>query len=350
MPSKPFSYCADRHVRFADRRAYVGISDLSVATGTPQYQACSFGRMAADHIGVFRAVLEWAVVEQVPNHYDFASYDQLLAELARHHMTMLPVLFDAPSRLTHAPSHGPYRGVYPPAHPGQFAYFASLCVKRYGPGGTFWRANPKLPYYPVRAWQVWNEPNLVTYWEPKPDVRAYVSLLGASYGAIKRVDRHAFVVSAGMPFSGVGPEAAYLSQLYRAGARGKFDALSIHDYAVTPGGALQRLQTARRVMDRFGDRRKGLWVTEWSWAGGPPNPYIVNRAGQRANVAEFLKLVQRHRAQLRLGELMYFGWRDTVLGPGPKNYWVYNLGLVTHALRPKPALASFTLAARRLDR
>ena len=306
--------------------------------------------MAAGHIGYFRGVISWAGVETRPRTYYFGPYDQLVAELARHHMKFLPILVQAPVQLTNAPSRHPLPGLYPPRRPSQFAAFVALAVKRYGPAGTFWRANSNVPYYPIRAWQIWNEPNLSSEWEPRPDARAYVRLLRAAHRAIKRVDPHALVVTAGMPFRGVRPEAKFLAQFYRAGAHGTFDALSIHDYAVTPGAALQRLQTARQAMDRFGDRGKSLWLTEWAWAGGPPNPYIVNRAGQRANIAAFLKLVQSNRARLRLGELMYFGWRDTVSGPGPKSYWTYNLGLLTHALAPKPALATLTSVARGLDR
>lgn len=347
---KRSSYCADQKVPFTDPHAFVGITDPYVEIGTPHYRDCSFGRMAADHIGFFRGALSWGAVEAVPHRYDFGVSDGIVSQLAKHHMRFLPVFLGVPPRDSTAPSKGALPGMYPPAHPNQFAYFVSLSVKRYGPGGTFWRANPKLPYYPVRAWQIWNEPNLAGYWEPRPNPRAYVRLLRAADVALKQVDPRAVVVTAGMPFTGVGPEVAFLSQLYRAGVHGTFDALSIHDYAVTPGGALERLQTARAVMNRFGDRRKGLWVTEWSWAGGPPNPYIVNHAGQRANIAAFLALVQHHRAELRLDELMYYGWRDMVSGPGPRSYWAYNLGLLSHGLLPKPALGVFSTAARRLDR
>lgn len=51
------SYRADQNVAFTGPRAFVGITDGSVAVGTPQYRDCSFGRMAAAHIGYFRAVL-----------------------------------------------------------------------------------------------------------------------------------------------------------------------------------------------------------------------------------------------------------------------------------------------------
>jgi hypothetical protein len=348
-PARPFSYCATQNAVFKDPHPSVGVSDPFVQIGTTQFQNCSFGLMAADHIGAFRGGISWAGTEWYPGMYNFAPYDALVTKLAWHHMRFLPGFLETPRWLSTQPPGGPQLS-YPPRDPAQFAAFVSMCVRRYGRGGTFWRANPRVPYYPVFAWQIWNEPNLATYWEPAPNAGAYVALLRAAYTAIKQIDPHAIVVTAGMPFTSAGNEASWLYQLYRAGVRGTFDALALHPYAVTVTGALARIQTARRVMNRFGDRRKPIWLTEWGWAGGPPNPYIVNPAGQRANAAGFLKLVQNYRTRLGIGEVVYYDWHDMVYGPGPTNWWGYHLGLFTQSLRPKPALAAFVAAARRLDR
>jgi hypothetical protein len=345
----PPGYCARQDAVFKDRRAFVGIGDPYVEAGTPPFRNCSFGLMAAGHIGVFRGGLSWAQTEYPAGHYAFGTFDELVAELARHHIRFLPVLLDPPRWRSTEPSTGPPLGMYPPAHPAQFAAWAAVCVRRYGPHGAFWRANPALPYYPARAWQVWNEPNIASFWAPRPSARRYVALLRATAGAIRRVDRRAKIVTAGMPFFGAADETSFLRGLYRAGARRSFDVLAIHTYARTVAAAVARLRIARRLMNRFGDRRKQIWDTEWSWAGGDPNPFRVSQAGQRANVAGFLRAMRRLRGRLRVGALVYYGWRDTVYGKGP-SWWGYHLGLYTQGLRPKLALNVFTRAARGLDR
>ena len=38
---------------------------------------------------------------------------------------------------------------------GQYVY---KFVKRYGPNGDFWQENPGLPYYPIKYYEMWNEP------------------------------------------------------------------------------------------------------------------------------------------------------------------------------------------------
>jgi hypothetical protein len=347
---RPFSYCADQHTVFNYPRPFLGINDPSFELHGEPYRSCSLGRMSAAGIGYFRAPFNWQQVELHPNQYWFQRYDLLVGEIARYHMHVLGLLEFAPSWRSTAPSSGAAVGFYPPRVPGQFAYFASLMVMRYGPGGTFWRENPGIPYYPVRAWQVWNEPNLAFTWEPQPDIPAYVQLLRATYVAIKRIDPRATVVSAGMPFYGNSDETSFISEMYRSGARGYFDALAIHAYSPTVAQAMQRLWTARRLLNRFGDGNKPLWVTELGWAGGDPDGFIVNPTGQRRNLASFLGLVQRARRRLRLREFMWYGWQDRVYGPGPANWWGYHLGMFTTNLQPKPALAALSAAARRLDR
>ena len=341
------TYCADQDSEFRDRIPFVGMSDSFVELASLHSRDCSFGLMAANHLGYYRAVLNWSGVELRPGRYDFTFYDRLVAQLAQHHMRLLPVLLGPPAWESSAPRSATSTS-YPPAHQAPFGRFAALCVKRYGPGGSFWRDHPDLPYYPVRAWQIWNEPNLQAYWPPKPNAAAYVRLLRASYVAIKRVDPHAIVVTAGMAALSATEEPSWLNALYRAGLHGAFDALAIHLYGPTPGWALNRLKTARGIMDRFGDRHEALWVTEVGWTGGPPDAYAPSQRGQRVQVSRFMGLVERNRARLGLKQLIWYGWQDKVYGPDP-DWWGYHLGFFTAGLRPKLALRTFAAAARRLD-
>ena len=47
-------------------------------------------------------------------------------------------------------------------------------------------STPRSPPRPVRAWQVWNEPNLAVYWAEQPFMRGYARLLNAADAAIKQ--------------------------------------------------------------------------------------------------------------------------------------------------------------------
>jgi hypothetical protein len=348
--SKPSNYCAHVDGTFKGRARFVGMSDLQVEQGSASYQNCSLGWMAAEGISNFRVEFDWLNVEPRPGQLDLSYYDTFVANAARHHIAILGLLNSAPGWASTKPTTGALSGTYPPAHPAQFGTFAAWMAKRYGPGGSFWRANPALPYDPVRAWEIWNEPDLAPYWEPKPNMRAYVTLLKDSYTAIKHVDRHAFILTGGMPFFANSDETHFISALYRFGGRRYFDAFAIHPYSTTMAEAEEHMLTARRVMDRFGDTSKPIWVTEVSWAGGDPDGFITNPRKQRASVITFFKFIEKNRARLRVQKVFWYMWQDQVLGSGPTNWWGFNEGLLDFSGHPKPALSALAAAARRLDR
>jgi hypothetical protein len=313
--------------------------------------------MASNHIGYYRAQLNWGLVERVQGAYDWSPYDQLVADVASHHMHVLFILIGDPAFASTRPPGAPLSAPYPPRDPAAFAQFAALAARRYGPGGSFWRSNPNVPYYPVRAWEIWQEMDLPESWAT-PNLRAYVRLLRPTYRAIHGVNRHATVIVGGMSFDCKGTscsrrgsdEYRLISELYRYGAHGYFDALGIHPYSPTVAQAEERLWAARGLLNSHGDRRKGIWATEFGWAGGDPDAFKTNARKQRRSVIEFMRFVQRERSRLRLKELTWFGWQDNVYGPGPTNWWGYHLGLLSTSGQPKPALAAMSSAAWRLSR
>ena len=127
---------------------------------------------------------------------------------------------------------GPGDGTYPPDRPQDMAAFAARLVRRYGPKGLFWRSNPELPEHPIRAWQVWNEPNLPVYWPQGPDPASYVRLLDAVSQGIKRADPGAAVVSAGLSESRQGtPFEEFVREMFDAGAGDALDVFALHAFA-----------------------------------------------------------------------------------------------------------------------
>ncbi len=133
----------------------------------------------------------------------------------------------------------------------------------------------------VRAYVIWNEPNLAREWGGRPpDPAGYVALLREAYRAVKKADPNALVVSAGLAPTNHQDEEAlddrlYLEAMYRAGARSYFDVLGTHPYgfAYSPDDAhgaheglnLARLEDLRAIMITHGDAEKPVWATELGW-------------------------------------------------------------------------------------
>lgn len=343
------SYCSYAQSIYSGTHSFLGVSAPDLITSGPHQQDCTLGRIAASHIGFVRAEMDWSGVELRPRHWDFAGYDRMMAAFARHRVSWMPILMHAPAFRSQA-LNASAPGLGAPQHPAQFAWFAHLAVARYGPGGTFWQSHPALPYDPVRAWQIWNEVNLPYYWQPRLSPSSYTNVLKAAFVSIRRVDPHATILPAGLVFSGRGiPAPNFFSGMYRHGARRYFSALALHAYAPMPSGALARVMRVRHLMNRFGDRHKPLWITEFGWANaGPPTAYQAGR-DQGRRVLGFLAAIRRWGRRLGVTRVLYYDWRDVVPPRGEVDWWGLHTGLYNRRGVAKPVAHVFLAAAARLN-
>jgi hypothetical protein len=304
--------------------------------------------MAASGVRIVRAVFSWPQIEHNRGSFDFSFYDRYVGQLARYHLRILPIMNGSPPAYSAAPkARNPDRAQ--PKRNGPFARFARAVARRYGTRGSFWREHPALPRMPIRSWQIWNEPNLSFFWAPRPSPSQYARLLRAAAQTIKRVDRDAEIVLGGLPESQFGvPVERYLRGLYQAGGGRWFDTMALHIYARDSGGALRVVERVRRVMDRLGDRRAGIWVTEFGWpSGGPRHRFRVGERGQAVRIRRTLQGLWRKRRRLRVRGAVYVAWRD--LQPYRSDYWGLHVGLYRADGKPKRAARVFSMTARGLD-
>jgi hypothetical protein len=283
---------------------------------------------------------------------DFSQTDEFVRVAAAHHLTVLPVLEYTPAWDSRHPSNPGS----PPVSNAAFGRFAAALVKRYGPRGSFWSANPRVPRVPIRMWQIWNEPNFRSYWSTQPFERSYVKLVAAAHGAIKANDRGSKIVLAGLAnFSW-----QYLTKIYKVhGARKVFDVVSAHPYTATPAGVITILGKVRAVMNRFGDRRKALVATEMSWpsAKGKAKTLFENattESGEAHKISQAVPLLAHNRKRLNLMGFYWYTWITNETLPGarvdPFNFaglWKFIDGV---GPSPKPGFAAFVTAAHAIER
>ncbi|MDP9386277.1 MAG: glycosyl hydrolase [Actinomycetota bacterium] len=327
---------------------FVGVQDDSLLTAQPDYRTTNLRTMRGIGVGSIRQAFNWRDIETAPGQYDFSLYDELVAKASAQRLKILGVIFGPPSFRM---KKGPGKFTCPPKSNKAFGNYAALLAKRYGSRGTFWRDNPTVPRNPIRSWQIWNEPNLRPYWCGKPSAKQYVSLLRAAHKALSKADRTSETVTAGLPQSKLGISLLkYVDQMYRARGKNAFDTLAIHNYSRNIKEFRKRLRDVRKVMNRRGDRRAKIWVTEISWSDvGPGSPFRVGTKRQGKLIADALKVVGRERNRLRLRGAMYVFWRD--LPPYPPNFrdfWGLHTGLLRADGSRKPAYSSFRKAVARL--
>ncbi len=300
--------------------------------------AATLATVADGGVGAFRVVFDWSTIGRRP---DWAAHDAVMTAAATSRVEVLPVLLGCAPGVCR-------RRLAPPVSPAQrgaFARFAASVAQRYGRGGSFWLAHPELSPQPLRAYQVWNEPNLFGFWDERPDPRAYLRLVAATGAAIDAVDGRATIVLAGMAESTRGvPVAQYLAQLYALpGARRRFDAVAVHPYARTSGAAIAGVRRVRALMDARGDRRTPIWVTEIGWAtGGPASPFRASRARQAALLDALLRGLRARSAADRLAAVFVFCLQDRRLKRGEEDWFAPHAGLFDVSGRPKPSWRALT--------
>jgi hypothetical protein len=222
-------------------------------------------------------------------------------------------------------------------------------VARYGPKGSFWAAHPSVPKVPVRAWQLWNEPNHVFYWDRQPFAPGYVKLAKAARAQIKRADPKATIVMAGF----ADRSWELIPQVYRAGGKGVFDVVAIHPYTFQPKNVVKIVSLVRAALKRQGDAKRPLWATEVTWSSGKgkvrkPLGFETTAKDQAARLSAALPALAKKRRSLGLARIYWESWATRDANPGnPFDFsgllHVSAGGTVT----PKPAYRAYVRFAKR---
>lgn len=303
------------------------------------------------HVPVIRFPLDWRLIEPVRGHPDFAASDTFLGAAAERGITALPILVNTPAWAAAPPqtpsSLRPAR-FFLPRDLGTFAGFASRVVRRYGPGGTFWRANPGVPYLPIRTWQIWNEPNLVRYWPAKLSGADYVRMLARVGPAIRHIDPGARIVTGGIANAngalvaqavpGSMKLTPYLRELLSAKIARYADGIALHPYATAESGVEALIRGTRALLTR-GHARLPIWLTEFGWCTGGQSAFCTGPQEQADRTGAMLDFLVRERRTLNLAGAYLYTWRDT--GTDAASYWDQHAGLLEYDGTPRPVFDVF---------
>ncbi len=295
-----------------------------------------------------RMEISWDLAEPSRGQYALALYDRKVLAAATAGIDVLALVVRSPAWAAAQPG----KPVSPPKAPATYAAFLQAMVARYGPNGSLWAEHPEVPRRPVRAWQIWNEPNIANYWSVQPFMRGYARLLSSAYAAVKGADRGATVVMAGL--------ANYswrdLSRLYKSSPPGRlrFDVAAVHPFSGRPSNSVKIVRLNREVLNRNGASKRPIWLTEltWSSAKGRKTPitkdWETTEAGQAQRLREAFGLFIRARKSLRLGRIYWYTW-VTVDRDSPNSFDYSGL----RTLRPdgsvadKPAARAFRAVVRK---
>jgi len=194
---------------------------------------------------VVRFDIFWDGLEKA-GRYEFEQYDALISGLRQEGKTVLLILTNGHPVHSDMSADGSF---LPPRTPKQreaFYEYVRAVVNRY--------------HGLDMAYQIWNEPNMQTGWDP----RAYGEMLVGATRAIRAVDPQAKIIAAGI--ANVKNRDSYLRSLVAITNLGQVDALAFHPYRQdAPENSLADIAEfedaalAKNVP-------KALWLTEWGYS------------------------------------------------------------------------------------
>jgi polysaccharide biosynthesis protein PslG len=294
-------------------------------------------------VGTLRIPVYWFRVEPSPGEYQFAELDETIARAAASGVRVLPFVYGTPPWLNADPARPPLGSA---SRERAWTALLRQLVRRYGPGGELWQGQPRP--LPVRRWQIWNEPNFLLFWRPRPSPAGYVHMLAISSRAIHAEDRGAKIVAAGLaPVEGGMNPWKFLRAMYGVpGVKRDFDVIALHPYSSSVRILEYELRLTRRVMARAGDGKRALQITELGVASGGqfPNPFDRGARGQARYLERAFSRLLEERGRWRIAGVDWFTWRDSTT---PELHCVFcqYAGLLDASGDPKPSWWAFKRAA-----
>ncbi len=191
---------------------------------------------------VVRFDIFWDGLEKA-GRYNFEQYDALIRGLRQKGKTVLLILHLDHSDIS---TGGSFLPPWTPEQREAFYGYVRAVVNRYHGLDI--------------AYQISNEPNMKTGWDP----RVYGGLLVGATGAIRAVDPRAKIIAAGI--ANVKNRDSYLRGLVAITNLGQVDALAFHPYRQdAPENSLADIVEFEDVALKK-DVPRALWLTEWGYS------------------------------------------------------------------------------------
>jgi hypothetical protein len=196
--------------------------------------------------------------------------------------------------------------------PGTYRDYVVAFVRRYGVGGTFWRAHPELDAsrYAIRTIELGNEPYLGAM-----SAREYAESVRPTLEAVKRLR---LPVKVALPSRVHGSDTRWIDTLYARIPRLNrlFHAFAEHPYwyghpAADSASArsLRRFKVLRKRMNARGAARKPILITEYGQSTARCGSECVSERRQARELAHLIDTAAK-RSDLRIGLIIVYQLED----------------------------------------
>lgn len=289
----------------------------------------------------------WNLVQpENAERYDWEGTDRVAETAKRYNIKSLGIITYSPRWASEKSCNR--KSQCAPADPVQFGTFAGKVAERY-------RGS-------IEYWEIWNEPNFVNFWSPKPNAKKYAEVLKEAYIAIKSANPEALVLSGGLASTGnekdgsISP-TSFMRVLYEEKANQYFDAVALHPYTYPASpqyrawwNRWQEILPIGKLMIENGDRGKKIWITEFGApTGGPGSAFGSNQLNSFAYGTDYMSEKAQKDLLLEasefykkhvdwMGPFFWYSLKDNnVKRDTPENFF----GLLRHNESKKPAYNLF---------
>lgn len=305
-----------------DTHSTIGIADSSLYGLSPAEIDKTLTQLQSIGVQNIRVFVPWALIKMtgpndLANDANWTLMNNVMDAARAHNMGVLAVISHTP--LWAAPS-GTTPGAGAP-DPAVYADFVKQVATRYGDV--------------ISAYEVWNEPNSFTFFQPM-DAAKYTAILKAVYTTLKGgdgttgVDPTASVIAGALApiqdfFGLTSSPQTFLAAMYAAGAKGFFDAISFHPYefnqvlkfsqgALNPLAPLYQLQQMRAIMVQNGDGDKLIWATEYGFQTVLDQLGVVDPTSNQKQADFISDFITAWRALTYTGPIFIYTTRDGTPG------------------------------------
>lgn len=250
----------------------------------------------------------WGQILQGRDKMNYANHDEVVAKANKANINIMGLL------------HGAPRHAEPVIeHLEAWKAFVRETVSRY---------KGRVP-----AWQVWNEPNLKSFWK-NPNPEHYGALLRETYPIIKQIDPDALVVWGATSQL----DWPFLSTALKQ-AQGNFDVMAIHPYGYGDPRAPEAyipdcLHDLRKLMSHYNVEEKPIWFTEWGWPSHTGRRGMSDRQQGQYIVRAYMMAMHNG---LERGFWYEFQERKETDEENEDAF-----GILEHSLKPKPAYKAYS--------
>ncbi|PTU32454.1 cellulase family glycosylhydrolase [Stenotrophobium rhamnosiphilum] len=360
------AFCADLPTPSVSNS--VGVNVTFTATG-PSIEAfkTDMPMMAAAGIKFARMDFAWDLIEKRTEQgniwYDWSAYENIVDSMIQNGIRPYFILHHSHPKyeICAVPSGTECSKLYSPQHTNSIAAFsnwAAAAVSHFDDPHRF-PTNPRI------IWEIWNEPNLATFWYPvagssKTPVEQYLELAVATCTAIRSVTPNATIVGPALSklnFSATNPQSTqqvsiagktYMEKLLdpNSNLRSCLDAISVHPYragATTTGNpetVADDYITLREMMNTpVGTGTLPIISGEWGYYSAPLVSYGVTSMVQAALVVR----QQLTNLANNIPISIWYNWKDNGIDPfdNEKNYGLVS-AVTLNSNAPSLAKPSYT--------